>query len=254
MSVQPRRARVCVFASSSQQTPPAFLAAADRLGTLLAQGGHVCVNGGGRLGGMGALNAAVAAGGGEIVGVIHRRFVVDGAEFAVEGRGGAASRMLTFDGPDLAERKRGLREACDAIITLPGGPGTWDELFELVALRQLGMSALPICLVNIDGFYDGFVAQLARAQADGVSKVSAHKLLPVFETVEEALAWTLAQVAQGPCAELAHAAEASRASYRDAARKGLGARVASAAGGSLGCGCAGLALGVALGVALARAR
>lgn len=255
----PQRARVCVFASSSQQTPSAFLAAAARLGMLLARGGHVCVNGGGRSGGMGALNSAVAAGGGEIVGVIHSRWVVDEVEFAVETAGGKGSRMLVFDGDDLAARKRGLRDACDGIIVLPGGPGTWDELFEIVALRQLGMSSLPICLVNVDGFYDGFIMQLARAQADAVVKVAPDQLLPVFKTVDEALEWTLRQVTHGPCAELARAAEASRVSYRDGAGHGAAAALAAArsavpklAGAHAAIG-ASLALGVVLGAALARA-
>lgn len=231
---------------------------------LLAQGGHVCVNGGGRSGGMGALNSAVAAGGGEIVGVIHKRWVVDEVEFAVERAGGKGSRMLVFDGDDLAARKRGLRDACDAIIVLPGGPGTWDELFELVALRQLGMSALPICLVNIDGYYDGFVEQLRRAQADAVIKVSAAMLLPVFATVDDALEWTLGQLRDGPCLELARAAEASRLSYREGASHGAAAALAAARGALPALDARGrtraasavccVALGFALGAAFARPR
>lgn len=217
--------RICVFASSSADTPPAFLEAAARLGMLLAQGGHVCVNGGGRSGGMGALNAAVSAHGGSIVAVIHSRWVVDGAEFAVADAG-PGSRMLVVDGDDLAARKRALRDQCDAIIVLPGGPGTWDEMFELVALRQLGMSALPICLVSIGGFYDGFLAQLARAQADCVIKLDPHVLLPSFETVDAALSWTLAASARGHD-ELLAKAVAARVNYRDECARG--AKHASAA-------------------------
>lgn len=217
---------ICVYASSSAQTPVSFLAAAARLGTLLAQGGHTCVNGGGRAGGMGALNAALAAHGGRIVGVIHKRWVVDEAEFAVEMEGGSGSQMIVVDGDDLTNRKRGLRDACDAIIVLPGGPGTWEEFMEVVALRQLGMCTTPICVVNTDGFYDGLIQLFARAQADSVLKVEPSSLLPVFATVDEALAWTLTSVANGPCAELVAAAAQSRLSYRATAKDG--ARAAAA--------------------------
>jgi hypothetical protein len=175
---------------------------------------------------MGALNAALAAHGGKIVGVIHKRWVVDEAEFAVESEGGNGSLMIVVDGDDLTNRKRGLRDACDAIIVLPGGPGTWEEFMEVVALRQLGMCTTPICLVNTDGFYDGLIQLFARAQADNVLKVAPSSLLPVFATVDEALTWTLASVANGPCAELAAAAEQSRLKYRATAQDG--ARAAAA--------------------------
>ncbi|KAJ1640375.1 hypothetical protein T492DRAFT_929440 [Pavlovales sp. CCMP2436] len=266
-------ARVCVYASSSAQTPPAFLAAAARLGSLLATGGHICVNGGGRAGGMGALNAAVASGGGDILGVIHKRWVVDECEFSVESAG-KGSRMLIVDGDDLTSRKRGLRDSCDAIIVLPGGPGTWDELFELVALRQLGMSTLPICLVNTDGYYDGFLIQFRRAQADSVLKVAPETLVPAFVTVDEALAWSLRQVANGPCTMLAEAAAASRMSYRGDASDGASSaaaavgvpvtsstlrRFANSIDGRwvsthVAVGAGALAFGLALGAGLAQAR
>mmetsp|Transcript_27384 Transcript_27384/g.73724 ORF Transcript_27384/g.73724 Transcript_27384/m.73724 type:complete len:263 (-) Transcript_27384:100-888(-) len=210
-------ARVCVFASSSSRTPASFCAAAARLGVLLAQGGHVCINGGGKSGGMGALNAAVAENGGVIEGVIHKRWVVDEVDFAMD-TAGAGSRMVVVDGEDLAERKRVLRTEADAIIALPGGPGTWDELFELVALRQLGMSTLPVCLVNIDGYYDGFVQQMRRAELDCVIKVSPAQLLPVFDSADEALAWALAEIAAGPNIELAAAAASARVRYREEAK------------------------------------
>lgn len=244
--------RVCVFASSSSKTPSSFLAQATRLGALLADHGHVCINGGGKVGGMGALNAAIAARGGVIEGIIHRRWVVDEADFAMS-EAVSGSKMVVVDGDDLAERKRTLRATSDCILVLPGGPGTWDELFEVVALRQLGMSTLPVCLINVDGYYDGFIAQMRAAQATTVIKVSPEQLLPVFECAEDALAWAEAEVARGPNAELLAAASAARVNYRSEALAAPPfSRAAWAAVPASATHAATLAAGVLLGLALAR--
>jgi predicted Rossmann-fold nucleotide-binding protein len=79
--------RIVVYASSSTTTPEPYLRAARELGELLAKGGHTCVNGGGNVGGMGALNSSCSLHNGKIVTVIHRRWIVDGEEFALSNGG-----------------------------------------------------------------------------------------------------------------------------------------------------------------------
>jgi hypothetical protein len=105
--------------------------------------------------------------------------------FGKEGEVGAGCyEEVLAGGPDLTERKQLLAKDAECFIALPGGPGTWEELWEIVCQRQLGLpppndeSAAgiaparrgrgPVCLVNVDGFYDGFIATAERAVADGL--------------------------------------------------------------------------------------
>lgn len=123
--------RVCCYGSSSSRTPQRYTCAAYDLGILLARRGHTCVNGAGSSGCMAAMNRGADDGGGHIVGVIHEMFVADGSDWyegahAVFLKGRNEVRVAR--GNNLRERKRMLVEGADAIVVLPGGPGTWDEV------------------------------------------------------------------------------------------------------------------------------
>ena len=180
--------RICVYASSSTRTSDRFMAAGRALGAAIAAGGHVLVNGGGRAGGMGALNEGCRAAGGRIVCVIHERFVVDGEEFA------GAEKMVVAGGDDLGERKRLLVEHCDALIVMPGGVGTLDELWDAASLQQLGFkTSRPVVLVNLDGYYDATLAQLQRAHDEGLTSKPPAEILHAVPDVGAALAWCEAQ-------------------------------------------------------------
>ena len=153
---------VCVYGSSSRHTPEAYKAAARTLGAALAKRGHLCINGAGAQGVMGALNASCKAAGGRVRGVCHKMFVDGPITALFDGL-----ELIQTEGDGLTERKQALAEGADCFIALPGGPGTWDELWEVACARQLGVGRSgPICLVNTDGYYDGFVTQLERAHAD----------------------------------------------------------------------------------------
>jgi len=123
--------RICCYGSSSSRTPEKYTNAAYDLGHLLARRGHTCVNGAGSTGCMAAMNRGANDGDGHIVGVIHEKFVVDGSDW-FEGahsvfRDGR-NEIVVASGNDLQERKRLLVEGADALVVLPGGPGTWDEV------------------------------------------------------------------------------------------------------------------------------
>lgn len=132
--------RVCCYGSSSPRTPQAYLDEAWNVGYVLAKRGHTCVNGAGSSGCMASLNDGASDGNGNIVGVIHEMFVVDGSDWVNrEGgahpelqktttSGGPHRELLVAGGDDLQERKKLLVQDADAIIVLPGGPGTWDEV------------------------------------------------------------------------------------------------------------------------------
>ena len=137
--------RVCVFGSSSPKTPKKYRDEAYILGQLLAERGHVCVNGGGGQGVMGATNDGCRAGGGQIVGIIHEKFCVDNDEDR------KISNMIRAGGDNLDERKQLLMDHSDCFLVLPGGTGTFDELWDVVSHRSLGMKGLkgkPVVLVN----------------------------------------------------------------------------------------------------------
>ena len=182
---------VCVFGSSSKSTKQRYVEESVELGELIAESGHICVNGAGRFGCMGGLNDGCKSKNGLIKGIIHRQFCVDFKEHPV------IKDLLIVDGEDLTERKKGLFDNSDCLIVLPGGCGTFDELWEAVSYSSLGMRGMagkPICLLNIDGFYDGFLAQMHRAYHDGVLYHDVEEYFHVENTAAAALKWSLAAV------------------------------------------------------------
>ena len=153
--------RICVFGSSSGATPEAYLAVARELGRLCAISNHICVTGAGKTGCMGALNTGALSAGGRVEGVIHKMWMTGAPE---DDQQTDLSSLLVADGPTLAERKDMLCRPSDAFIVLPGGAGTLDEAWEMVAEQQLrlprGSVARPVCFLNIQGYYDGTIEQV----------------------------------------------------------------------------------------------
>ena len=164
----------------------------EELGGLLAEGDHLCVNGGGAFGCMGALNKGAHAKGGKVLGVIHDMFVVEEEDKTIQN-------MLVSKGDTLSERKQLLVDNSDCIIVLPGGVGTLDELWESTCNRSLrlgGMEKIPICVLNVDGYYDGSLAQLSRAFKDGLLYNQTEQYFHVESDSSAAIAWCLEEVAR----------------------------------------------------------
>ncbi|MFN5297274.1 MAG: TIGR00730 family Rossman fold protein [Planctomycetaceae bacterium] len=132
--------RVTVYCASSNQVHPEFHAAARRLGELLAQAGVAIVYGGGRIGSMGQLADGALAHGGTVVGVIP------GFMQEIEWGHPGLSELIIVD--DMHGRKRRMLEQTDAVIALPGGCGTYEELFEALTLKRLGLFDRPILMVD----------------------------------------------------------------------------------------------------------
>ena len=134
---------------------------------------------------MGALNKGCTEKGGNILGVIHDMFVVEEEDASIQ-------TMLVSKGDTLSERKQLLVGNCDAIIVMPGGVGTLDELWESVCNRSLslgGMEKIPICVLNLDGYFDGSISQLQRAGAEGLLYHSLDEYMHVELTASAALNW-----------------------------------------------------------------
>jgi len=154
---------ICVFCGSSPGTDPKFMDEAVRAGTLIAQAGLTLVYGGGKVGLMGAVADAALAAGGQVQGVMPEDLV----------RAEIAHRGLTelHVVQSMHERKLKMADLSDGFLCLPGGPGTFEEIFEQWTWALLGIHAKPCGFVNVSGYYDpmretiqkmadnGFIAQ-----------------------------------------------------------------------------------------------
>ena len=151
--------RVCVFAGSSPGTLEAYRDCAAALGRELAAQGIALVYGGGGVGLMGVLADAALARGGRVTGVIPSSMV----DRELAHRGVTDLRIVG----SMHERKALMASLADAFLILPGGMGTLDELCEILTWAQLGLHAKPVGLVNVRGYWTGFLRFLDTAVADG---------------------------------------------------------------------------------------
>lgn len=151
--------RVTVYASSSERIDRAYFAVAEELGRRIAEQGWELVFGGGRHGLMGAVSRGARHAGGAVRGVILQQFV-DKNLHCTET---AAMQSVT----DMRLRKRGLDEAGDAYVALPGGLGTLEEVLEILSFKQIGLHGKPVVLLNAMGYWDPLLAMLERGFAGG---------------------------------------------------------------------------------------
>ncbi|MBB3357727.1 uncharacterized protein (TIGR00730 family) [Novosphingobium capsulatum] len=142
--------RIAVYCGSASPADPRYVALAADVGRQLAERGIGVVYGGGRLGLMGAVADGALAAGGEVIGVIPQALV--GAEVAHHG----LTRLDVV--PGMHARKQAFVDLADGFLTLPGGVGTMDELWEAVSWAQLGYHAKPVGVLNAFGFYDHLLA------------------------------------------------------------------------------------------------
>lgn len=151
---------IAVFCASSRPTVPTFFHVAEQLGIDIAQRGHTLVYGGSNLGLMGAVSTAALQAGGSVTAVIPTLF----SEEVI------ASQVVTqlVRVSSMAERKEYIIAHSDAFIALPGGIGTLDEITEVMVANQLQHLGKPMILLNVDGFYDPFLAQLRLIQDRGL--------------------------------------------------------------------------------------
>jgi uncharacterized protein (TIGR00730 family) len=170
---------VCVFCGSLNSVSDLFLDAARETGRLFAASGWTIVYGGARNGMMGALADAALAAGGRVVGVIPRALM----ERDVAHRGLTELRVVA----SLQERKTVMSELGDAFLTLPGGFGTLDELFEVLTCSMLGYHDKPCALLNTSGYYDHLLAFVGQAVAEGFVAPRLRRCLLVAAEPREAL-------------------------------------------------------------------
>jgi uncharacterized protein (TIGR00730 family) len=149
---------VCVYCASSEKSPSVYLDAAARLGEELAAAGMGIVYGGSSSGSMGRLAGAALQHGGRVTGVMPK--------FMDELEWGHRSLTELRVVESMHERKRLMLELADAVIALPGGCGTLEELFEAITWKRLGLFFGPIVMVNVNRFYDPCVRLLDNSIAE----------------------------------------------------------------------------------------
>ncbi len=146
---------ICVFCGSQPGVNHAYVEAARQLGTLFARRNITLIFGGGMTGIMGALADAVLDGGGKVIGVIPESMNVPKVVHE-----GVTELIVT---PNMYSRKVKMFKLSDAFMTLPGGLGTLDELFEALTLSQLGYEPKPIGILNVAGYYRPLVELIEHA-------------------------------------------------------------------------------------------
>jgi uncharacterized protein (TIGR00730 family) len=151
--------KACVYCASSTRADRDYLDAAFRLGRTLARESIAIAYGGGAVGSMGRLADGALAEGGTVIGILPEFM----KELEWYHRGISELRLVR----DLHDRKRALLDGADAVVALPGGSGTLDELLEAISLKRLGLFLGPIVLVNTRSFFDPCLDLLERCIAEG---------------------------------------------------------------------------------------
>ncbi len=171
--------QVCVYCASSARTPQKYLEATDVLAKALVDAKINVVFGGGSTGLMGRLADTVLALGGSITGIMPQ-FMKE-----VEWAHTQVDQMHLV--ADMHERKKKFLEGTDALIALPGGTGTLEELVEAITLKKLGFYPHPIIILNLEGFYDPLLVLFARMTEEKFMTTAHQNLYTVVEQAAEIL-------------------------------------------------------------------
>lgn len=169
--------RLCVFCGSAKGNSDRYIEQAKQVGEILANQKIGLVFGGGKVGIMGTIADAVLKNGGEVTGVIPKSLV--GSEVAHHG----ITKLHIVD--DMHSRKKMMYDLADAFLTLPGGMGTLDEMFEILTWAQLGLHKKPIYLLNEFGFYDSLMQYIRHSHTEGFIKNEHVQLITEIRNVTD---------------------------------------------------------------------
>lgn len=172
--------RLAIYCGSATPSDPVYVENARFVGRSLAERGIGVVYGGGRLGLMGAVADAALEAGGEVIGVIPQALV----DAEVAHRGCTELHIVRT----MHERKQAFTDISDGFITLPGGTGTMDELWEAMSWAQIGYHAKPVGLLNTANFYDGLIAFVKTMGEVGFLRPQHQGLLIIDDQLDGLLA------------------------------------------------------------------
>ncbi len=171
--------KICVYCASSSKVNSEYVETARKLGKILAENNIELVYGGGSVGLMGVLADSVLENGGRVTGVIPR-FMVE-----VEWQHDGLTELILTE--SMHERKEKMAELADAVVALPGGCGTLEELLEIITWKQLGIHSLPIVIVNVNGYYNHLLAQFQQASDELFMRPEHLQMWNVTNSAEEVL-------------------------------------------------------------------
>ncbi|MEG3181965.1 TIGR00730 family Rossman fold protein [Sphingomonas sp. LT1P40] len=178
--------RLAIYCGSASPSDPAYVENARFVGRTLAERGIGVVYGGGRLGLMGAIADSALEAGGEVIGVIPQALV----DAEVAHRGCTELHIVRT----MHERKQAFTDLSDGFVTLPGGTGTMDELWEAMSWAQIGYHAKPVGLLNVAGYYDGLIEFVAKMGEVGFLRPQHQSILLIDDRLEGLLAKMAAHV------------------------------------------------------------
>lgn len=170
---------IAIFCGSSEGYDPIHRDTAHELGVKLAERNIKMIYGGAKVGLMGVVADAVLANGGQVVGIIPG--FLQTKEIAHDG----LTELIIVD--TMHQRKLKMNELCDGVITLPGGFGTLEEMFEMLTWGQLGLHSKPIALLNINGYYDALSALCTNMVSEGFLDECTRTMLLTSPFVDELL-------------------------------------------------------------------
>lgn len=170
---------ICVYCASSTQVKQSYFNATARLAKLFADKNLSVVYGGGSMGLMGQLADSTLAAGGKITGIIPR-FMCE-----VEWNHTKLTELILVE--TMHERKEKMAMMADAVVALPGGCGTLEELLEVITWKRLGIFTKPIVIVNLEGYFDALITMLNRAVDEHFMRDEHREMWKVVENPEEVL-------------------------------------------------------------------
>lgn len=168
-----------MYCASSTRIAPVYTEAAEKLGRLLGESGTRVINGAGSIGLMRAVSDAVLKAGGRVTGVIPR--------FMAENGWGHAGLTELIEVETMHERKQLMANLSDAVIAMPGGCGTLEELLEVITWKQLGLYKGPVIILNTNGYFDPLIEMLNRAIDEQFMHPGHASIWAVANTPEEAV-------------------------------------------------------------------
>ncbi len=171
--------RLAIYCGSATPADPVYIENARFVGRTLAERGIGVVYGGGRLGLMGAIADSALEAGGEVIGVIPQALV----DAEVAHRGCTELHVVRT----MHERKQAFTDLSDGFVTLPGGTGTMDELWEALSWAQIGYHAKPVGLLNVAGYYDGLIEFVGKMGEVGFLRPQHQSILIIEDRLDALL-------------------------------------------------------------------
>lgn len=171
--------RICVYCAASTKVKQSYFTETARLGQILAAAQLSIIYGGGSVGLMGKLADSAMEAGGSVIGVIPR-FMCD-----VEWNHNGLTELILVD--TMHQRKEKMALMADAVVALPGGCGTLEELMEIITWKQLGLFTKPIIIVNIEGYFNPLIEMLDKALSEEFMREEHRQMWSVVNSAEQVL-------------------------------------------------------------------